>query len=89
MTVRKEDYANAKRMNGNHKELRLFVKQLSESSAAICREQDASKARELMSDVIQKVKSRIGQPIEEFQSKEHLTESRDKWRKWLHSAKTF
>ncbi len=80
MTVRDEDVNSAKRMNESHKELRMQLKQLAESSAVVCRENGASKAYELMDEIIQKVRYANSEKFEKFQSAKALEKSRDKWK---------
>ena len=80
MTVRKEDFDDAKRMNENHRELRTIVKQLAECSVAICRELGVSQAHKVMSNVIQKAKDSIGNSGRESKCEKPLTESMVKWK---------
>jgi hypothetical protein len=80
MSVRDEDIDSAKRMNESHKELRMQLKQLAESSAAVCRENGASKAYELMDEIIQKVRYAKSEEFEKFQTAKALEKSRDRWK---------
>ena len=80
MSVRDEDIDSAKRMNESHKELRMQLKQLAESSAAVCRENGASKAYDLLDEIIQKVRYANSEEFEKFQSAKALEKSRDKWK---------
>ena len=80
MTVRKEDFDDAKRMNDNHIELRTTVKKLSECSVALCRELGVSEAYQAMNKVMQKVKVNLGNLEMEFRQEKSLTEGLDNWK---------
>lgn len=81
MRVRNEDVDSAKQMNESHKDFRTQIKQLAESSAAVCREYGAAKAYELIDEIIQKVRYANSEEFEKFQSAKVLEKSRDKWKK--------
>lgn len=80
MTVREEDYDDAKSMNDNHIEMRMTVKKLSEYSVALCRELGVSEAYHAMNKVMQKVKTNFGNSGVEFPKEKPLVKMFDSWK---------